>query len=289
MKRYRSREAFIGYIFIAPWLIGVVLFKVGPLAFSLAMSFCDWDIINRPRFIGLANYATLIRDSLFWTSLANTAYYFLWVPLAIVLTIPLAVLLNQPVRGVTLFRALYYLPSVTSGAVVAMIWIWMLHPHYGVINSLLESLGIAGPLWLSSPEWAMPGLLLVRMFYIGPIIVIFLAGLKGIPQTLYEAAWLDGASGWKAFRHVTLPMLTPVILFNFVMYTILALQAFTEPYVMTGGGPMNQTLLYVIYLYNNAFGYFRMGYASALAWVLFVLILLITIVQIRMSRHWVHY
>lgn len=289
MKRLRSRETLVGYLFIAPWLIGFVLFKLGPLAFSLGMSFCDWDIINPPRFIGLANYAGLIGDSLFWTSLANTAYYFLWVPLAIVLAIPLAVLLNQPIRGVTLFRALYYLPSVTSGAVVAMIWIWMLHPHYGVINSLLGNLGITGPLWLSSPEWAMPGLLLVRMFYIGPIIVIFLAGLKGIPQSLYEAAWLDGASGWKAFRFVTLPMLTPVILFNFVMYTILALQAFTEPYVMTAGGPMNRTLLYVIYLYNNAFGYFRMGYASALAWVLFVVILLITIAQLRLSRHWVHY
>jgi multiple sugar transport system permease protein len=269
--------------------VGFVAFKAGPLAFSFGMSFFDWDIVNRPRFLGLANYNALVRDPLFWTSLVNTFYYLLWVPLAILLALPLALLLNQPVRGVTLFRALFYLPSVTSGAVVAMIWIWMLHPHYGIINSLLATVGLPGPLWLSSPDWAMPGLILVRLFYIGPLIVIFLAGLKAIPRTLYEAARMDGAGSWGLFRHVTLPLLTPVILFNLVMYTILALQAFTEPYVMTGGGPMNRTLLYVIYLYNNAFAYFRMGYASALAWSLFLVILLITVFQLRLSRRWVHY
>ena len=164
MRKSGSRSTWIGYLFIGPWLIGLVVFKLGPLVFSLIISFHEWDIINPPRFIGLDNYSFLIRDPLFWSSLLNTAYYFLWVPIGIVFAVMIAHLLNQQVPGVSLFRALYYLPSVTSGAVVALIWIWMLHPHYGAINVLLGHLGIQGPLWLSSPEWAMPGLILVRMF-----------------------------------------------------------------------------------------------------------------------------
>jgi len=287
--KVRGRDNVSGYLFIAPWLIGLLLFRLGPFGFSFILSLTKWDMISKIEFIGLQNYRHLLKDPLFWTALLNTLYYFLWVPLGVIAALPIALLLNRSIRGITVFRAIYYLPSVTAATISSLIWIWMLHPHYGVINSMLSRIGIEGPLWFASPQWAMPGLILVRMFYIGPLIVIFLAGLKSIPVSLYEAARLDGASSWTCFRYVTIPMLSPVIFFNFVMYSIQAFQAFTEPYVMTSGGPMNRTLVFVMYLYNNAFAYFRMGYATTLAWVLFLIILVFTVVQLRLSRRWVHY
>ena len=290
MHRIRLRRRDLeGYIFLLPWLIGLVVFRLVSIVASAALSLMNWDILRPPHFVGLQNYRDLIGDNLFWTSLFNTLYYVAGsVPLVLILALLAAFLLARPLAGVGVLRTVYYLPSVTTGVAVALLWQWMFEPTYGVIDTMLGWVHIPGPPWLGSTTWAMPALILMGTWGIGGSMVIFLAGLKGVPQQLYEAAAIDGANGWSQFWNVTIPMLSPVIFFNLIIGIINSFQVFTQAYVMTNGGPANATLVYILYLYNQGFSWLHMGYASALAWILFVIVLGLTTVIFRRSA-WVYY
>ncbi len=287
---WRRRDAW-GYVFIAPWLAGFLLFTAGPLLGSLYLSLCKYDL-HTLEWVGTKNYQVLLtRDPLFWKSLVNTAIYVLVsVPLGLTGSLVLALLLNQSVRGIAVFRTLFYLPSLVPAVASALLWAWIFHPEAGLLNYGLSLVGIRGPEWLQDPSTALASLILMSLWGIGGSrMIIFLAGLQGISEELYEAGALDGARGWTAFRHITLPMLSPTILFNLVLGVIGSFQVFTSAYVLTNGGPNNATLMYVLYLYNNAFRYFKLGKASAMAWVLFVILLLFTTIQFRHAAKWVHY
>jgi multiple sugar transport system permease protein len=291
-RRRRLREALEGYAFIAPWIVGFLVFTAGPMLASVWMSLQRWNIVSRAQFVGLANYGKLFTDDpLFWKSLGNTAYYaFLSVPLGMTVALALAVLLNQKVRGLAVFRTIFYLPSVVSGVATAVLWQLLLDPEKGPINYALRLMGMTDPPgWLTSEQWAMPGLILMSTWSVGNMMLIFLAGLQSVPDELLDAAHVDGARAFDRFRHVTLPLLTPTILFNLVMAIISSFQIFTQTFVMTNGGPADATLSYVLYLYRNAFEFFKMGYASALAWILFFLLLGMTLLVFRSSALWVHY
>ena len=291
MKLNRTlKENIEGYLFISPALLGVIIFSLGPMIASLILSFMQYDIVNPPRFIGTSNFKALLTDPLFSKALFNTMYYVGGVvPLRLIVALLAAILLNQKIKGVTFYRTAYYLPSVSAGVAISIVWTYVLDPQYGLINSVLRYFGIEGPPWLQSTTWAMPGLILMGTWSIGQPMVIFLAGLQGIPTHLYEAVSIDGGNWWHKFRYVTLPMLTPVIFFNMVMQTIGTFQVFTSVYVMTNGGPMNSTLVYVFYLYQQAFQWLKMGYGSALAWVLFLIIFTLTVLQFRISSLWVYH
>ena len=290
--RGSRREALIGYLFISPWIVGFLALQLGPILASFAISLTDWTLIEPARFIGLDNYRRLADDPLFFTSLRVTATYTLVsVPLGVTLALLAATLLNRAVRGITFFRTLFYLPVVIAGVGTALVWDWIFNPEYGVLNALLGLVGVPGPGWLTDAEWALPALIILSQWGIGGAIVVFLAALKGVPRTLYEAAAIDGAGRLSTFRHVTIPMISPAILFNTVMSVIASFQTFTYAYVLTerGGGPNDSILVYVLYLYQNAFRWYDMGYASALAWVLFLIIISCTLVVLRFSRSRVHY
>jgi multiple sugar transport system permease protein len=288
--RMRTREAIEGYLFIAPAVIGFLLFTLFPLLASLGLSFTEYDLFSRPRWIGLDNYAHMIHDEFFWRSLRVTATYAaVALPLGLTIALAIAMLLNQRIPGITIWRSVYILPSVLSGAAVAVLWRWLFNPEFGLLNVLLGYLGITGPDWLGSTSWALPSLILIGLWGVGGTMLIYLAGLQGIPPELYEAVELDGGNAWHKFRTVTLPMLSPVILFNLVVGLIGTFQYFTEPYVLTKGGPENSTLVYMLYLYRNAYEYFQMGYASAMAWALFMLVLVLTLAIFKTTPMWVHY
>lgn len=289
--RKRLREYLTGYAFIAPWIIGFLLFMGGPIAASFALSFFRWKIIAPPTFIGLGNFVKLFtNDELFRLSLWATAkYVLLSVPLAQVLALFLAVLLNQQVRLLGFWRTLFYVPAVVSGVAGSVIWKWMYDRDLGIINNLLQMVSIHGATWLYDKNTALPALVVKSLWNVGVPMVIYLAALQAMPQQLYEAAELDGAGEWTKFRHVTLPLLTPVIFFNLVIGFIGAVQIFAEPYVMTSGGPQNTTLLLGLYLYQTAFGFLQMGYAAAIAWFMFLIIFVLTLIQLRLSAFWVYY
>jgi multiple sugar transport system permease protein len=289
LTRRRSLE---GYLFISPWLLGFVTLTAGPMLASVWMSFQQWDILSPPEAVGMRNYERLFTgDPLFWKALLNTPYYaFGSVPLGMSVALGLALLLNQQVRAIALFRTLFYMPSVVSGVATAVVWQLLLNPELGAVNYALRLLGVRSPPgWLTSEEWAMPGLILMSAWSAGGMMLIFLAGLQGVPEELQQAAMVDGAGPITRFRRVTLPLLTPTIFFNLVMAIIGSFQVFTQTFVMTNGGPADATLTYVLYLYRQAFESFRMGYASALAWVLFFLLLGMTLLVFRSSALWVHY
>jgi multiple sugar transport system permease protein len=291
-KNARTREALEGYAFIAPWALGFLFLVAGPMAVSVWMSFQRWSVLKPPVYVGLGNYRKIFTDDpLFWKCLGNTAYYaFFSVPLGITVALLLALLLNQRVRGLALFRTIFYLPSVVSGVATAVLWQLLLNPDLGGVNYLLRQIGVRNPpAWLASQEWAIPGLILMSVWSVGGMMLIFLAGLQSVPEELHQAAVVDGATAFGRFRHVTLPLLTPTIFFNLVMAIIGSFQIFTQTYVMTNGGPADATLTYVLYLYRNAFEYFRMGYAAALAWILFFILLGMTLLVFRSSALWVHY
>jgi multiple sugar transport system permease protein len=242
------------------------------------------------RFIGLSNYKEIIRDPFFKLSLYNTLYYTLFsVPLGIATSIAIAIILNMRVRGVSVFRTIYYMPAVISGVAVSLLWLIVLDPSYGLVNYILSLFHIRGPLWLQDPKWSKPALILMSLWQSGGNMIIYLAGLQQIPEQLYEAATIDGANNWFKFWKITLPLLTPTIFLNLVLSIIGSFQIFTQAYVMTGGGPLNSTLFYVLYLYQKGFQSFEMGYASALAWILFTIVLLLTIILFRTSWRWVYY
>jgi multiple sugar transport system permease protein len=286
----REERAF--WLFISPWLIGFLAFTGGPILASLGISFTEYSILSPPRFLGLENYRQLVEDDLFYKSVINTVYFVgVGVPLGLLLAFMMAIALNQKLRGQTWFRTIFYLPSVVSGIAVALLWGWLLNSDYGLINYMLSLVGIQGPQWLFSTTWVMPALILMSLWGVGGSMVVFLAGLQGIPEHLYEAAEIDGAGQWAKFWNVTIPMMSPVIFFNLVVTIIGAFQIFDQVYIMTNGrgGPANASLVYVLYLYRNGFEYFKMGYASALASVLFLIILGITIFQFAVARRWVYY
>ncbi len=283
-----------GLLFALPYLIGVAAFVVYPLVMSVYYSFCRYNIISSPVWIGLDNYRELFfNDPVFLKAVYNTLYYTAFaVPLGLAFSIGLAMLLNLRTPGVAVFRTVFFLPSIVPMVASAMLWLWVLNPESGLVNGLLRQVaGIDGPGWLADEHWSKPSLVLMSLWGLGTAMVIFLAGLSDVPQALYEVARIDGAGPWRTFRHVTLPMLTPTILFNLVMGLIGAFQYFTQVYVMTGGrgGPVDSTMFYALYLYRNSFYYLRMGYACAMAWMLFVLIFVCTAAVFASSRRWVYY
>lgn len=290
-RKKQVRSLIQGYLFISPWLIGFLLLTLGPFLASLVMSFTRWPLLKTPEFIGLQNYSRLfVQDQRFTVSLYNTTYYtVLSVPARLILAFFVALLLNQDVRGMPFFRTCFYLPSITAGVATAILWIWIFNPYHGILNLALGMIGIQGPNWLGSRQWAKPALITMSLWNIGGQMIIFLAGLQGIPQALYDAAEVDGAELWQKTRHVTIPMMTPTILFNLVMGMIGSFQVFTQALIMTDGGPADATLFYMLHLYRNAFEYFRMGYASALAWVFFVIVFCLTVLQMHLSKRWVYY
>jgi multiple sugar transport system permease protein len=294
--RYWRLQRFEGYLLISPWLIGLALFVIGPILVSLFMSFTNWDIVRPANYIGLDNYVRIFtEDRLFVQALSNTVVFALGnVPLSLALALALAILINQGIPGTNIARTIFYLPSVFSLVAMGLLWRWLFNPQVGVINYLLSLIGIQGPSWLGSPDWSKPGLILVSFMYVGPQMIIFLTGLKGIPGHLYEAAELDGAGTLDKFRYVTLPMLSSTIFFNMVTSIIHAFQVFALVYVMFSGpstpphGPLNSTLVYPILIYEEAFQQLHMGYASALAWIMFVIIMALTLLQLR-TASWVYY
>ncbi len=291
-KSVTKRQTLTGYLFVSPWITGFLIFGLYPIGMSLYYSLCQYDVLRIPQFIGLRNYEQLIfSDNYFWTSIWNTLFYTaLRVPLAISGSLLLAVLVNNAVKGVKLFRTIYFIPSIVTGVVLSALWLWILNPQYGLLNSFLSFLGIPGPLWLLDPDWSKPSMVLMSLWSIGGgRMLVFLAALQGIPNHLYEVVEMDGGGWWAKFKNVTLPMLSPVIFLWSVLEVIFSLQVFVEAYVMTKGGPLNSTLFYNLYLYNRAFEDFDMGYASALAWILLLITLAVTALQFRLSKKWVHY
>lgn len=287
----RRREAIAFYLCISPWLLGFLLFYLGPMIASFYFSLTRWDLLTSPEFVGARNYIKLFtRDPLLWKSLKITCTYtFSYVTLDLVFALIIALLINQKVPGIGTFRTIYYLPSVLAGVAYVVMWMWMFNPRAGLINILLSYMGIQGPRWLQDPKWALPALIIMSLWGVGRSMVIYLAGLQNIPPSLYEAAKIDGANRWQEFWKITLPLLTPSILFNLVFGIIMTFQSFTNVYVATNGGPLNSTLFYVIYLYRKAFEHLSMGYASALAWILFLIVLTCTIIIFRTSGRWVFY
>ncbi|MGH2459272.1 MAG: carbohydrate ABC transporter permease [Chloroflexota bacterium] len=285
------REELAFYLFASPWLIGFVIWIAGPMIISFVLSFADYDIITPPSFAGLDNYVQMLTaDDLVWQSLKVTGLYSLGaIPLGLISALALALLMNQQVRGIAGFRTIYYMPAVIAGVPVALLWMWILNPDFGILNNALALVGVTGPKWLFSESWVIPSFILMSLWTIGAPMIIYLAGLQGIPQHLYEAAELDGAGPWSKFTHVTIPMITPIIFFNAIIGVIASFQIFTPAYVMTNGGPANASLFYGLYLYNNAFRYFKMGYASALAWLMFFIILALSLLVLRSSPYWVYY
>lgn len=289
--RVRLRR-WVGLVFIAPWLIAFILFEAIPIASAIYHSFTDWTAIGTTvRWVGTANYVEfLTRDRLFWKSVSNTLYYIGFsVPLGIAVAFLLALMLNAKIRGSGTYRTIYYLPSVVPTVAAVIVWVFIFETRRGILNFLLELVGVPPIRWLSDPQWAMPALIIMSLWSIGATMVIYLAGLQGIPEELYEAAEVDGANTWVRIWRITIPLMTPVIFFTLVMNLVAAFQAFNNAFIMTNGGPNNATLLYMLHLYNNAFSYFRMGYASALAVMLFVVVFSLTLFVYRTSNRWVYY
>lgn len=285
------KKTLTGYAFISPWLLGFAVFTAGPFLISIYLSFTRYDIVSSPVWVGWANYERLFaEDPLFWKSLGITLKYALAaLPLCVAAGVGLALLLNLNLRGISVYRTIFYLPSIVPLVASSVVFIWLLNPQIGLVNGLLSRLGVTGPAWLADPRWALRALVLMSLWGVGGGMIIYLAGLKDIPITLYEAALIDGANAWQRTRHVTLPMITPVIFFNVIMGVIGSFQYFTQAYVMTQGGPQESTLFYALYLFNRAWRYLDMGYASAMAWILFVIVMLVTALIFRTHTRWVHY
>ena len=295
------RNLLKGLAFISPWLIGFSLFMALPIVLSLYFSLTDYKLLEggAPVFVGLDNFAELlwksnehgtIGDPVFWKALVNTGYYaILALPAGMLVSLGMALLLNARVAGQSFYRTIIFLPSIVPLVASAMLWMWLFNQDHGLINAGLEALGLPGPGWLTDARTAMPALALMSLWGVGQTVVIYLAGLQDVPVTLYEAADIDGAGAWTRMVHVTLPTISPVIFFNLIMAIIGTIQVFAQPYIMTAGGPGNETYFYTMYLYDNAFKYINFGYASALAWIQFLIILFFTGIAFWTSKRWVHY
>ena len=291
------REALIFYLTVSPWIIGFILFTVIPMAISLYLSFTQWNVVKSPVFIGLDNFVYMFtKDPDFFQSLKVTLLYTITsVPLQIVVALGLAILLNEATRAVGFFRTAFYIPSIVASVASAVLWQWIFNPRFGPVNGLLRSIGMTAPNWFNDPRYALPALVIMSAWGVGGQMLIFLAGLKGVPQSLYEAAEVDGAGRFVRFFRITLPMLSPTLFFNLIMAMIGAFQTFDAAYVISTarsgqiGAPLNSTLFYLLHLYQEGFTFLNMGYASALAWMLFIIILAVTFVINRWSKSWVFY
>ncbi|MBV7334540.1 sugar ABC transporter permease [Chloroflexi bacterium TSY] len=290
---HRRREALWGVLFAVPWLLGLLVFVLGPILVSLYLSLSKYDIIRPPQLIGLDNYVrAFTEDELFWSSLGRTFRYALVVvPLGTAGSLGLAMLLNQGVRATNFFRTLYFLPHLTPVVAMALLWKWLMHPSIGPINYSLSLIGIDGPGWLTNPNWALTSVIIISLWaYLGGnTMLIFLAGLQGVPQELYDAALVDGAGAWQKFRNVTLPLISPTLFFNLIIGVIGALKVFALAYVATQGGPNWATWFYALHLYRWSFEYFDMGYGAALAWIFAAILIVLTFIQFRFANRWVHY
>lgn len=293
LRGMRRREAIEGYLYISPWLIGFLVFSFGPMLASLYLSFTNYNIIKDPSFIGIDNYIFIMtKDRLFWTALERTALYAVAsVIIGVGGSLLLALLLDQKLKGTVIYRTMFFLPSLTPIVASALLWGWIFQPQLGILNYLLIQVGITGPGWLSSIEWALPSLIIMGLWGSlgGGRMIIFLAGLQGVSQELYEAAAIDGANAWSRFRNVTLPMITPTIFFNLVLGIIGSFSVFTVAYIATNGGPANATYFFVFHIFNRGFKDTEMGYASALAWIFFAILLVFTLIQFQLQRRWVYY
>ena len=286
-----------------PWILGFVLFAGGPMLFSIVISFCRFDILNPAVFTGLDNYRQMFGvDELFWKSLGNTVFMVLGVPLGLVVGLAMAILLTRKVRGVALWRTFFYLPSIVPMVAASILWMWIFNPQSGMINQLIgavndlmatvlgaDAFRLPRPLWLQDESTSKWALILMGLWASGGGMIIWIAGIKGISESYYEAAAIDGAGPWQQFLNITLPMLTPYIFFNLIIGLIATFQIFAQAFIMTAGGPVNSTLFYVYHLFNNAFRYLNMGYAAAMAWFLFLIVLFLTICQLKIAKRWVHY
>jgi ABC-type sugar transport system permease subunit/ABC-type glycerol-3-phosphate transport system substrate-binding protein len=287
---YFRREYYAGYIFALPWFIGFLVFGGGPILFSVFMSLCRYDVFSQPQFVFLRNYVDLFReDPLFYKSLWNTVYMVVSVPLSMAVSLLIALFLSYEIKGMAVYRTIFYLPAIMPAVAASILWLWIFNPQEGVLNAFLGYLGLPQPGWLQNQHTAKPAIILMLLWGAGGGMIIWLAGLKGIPDHLYEAAEIDGAGRLQRFWNITLPMLSPYILLNMIMGTIAVFQIFVQAYMMTQGGPVDSTLFYVYALFNNAFRYMKMGYASAMAWILFAIILVLTLIQMRLARVWVYY
>jgi multiple sugar transport system permease protein len=290
--RFEKKISLFGLIFALPWIVGLLLFHAFPLFMSAYYSLTSYSILEPGKFVGFNNYATLFQDKVFWISIYNTLYYtVIFVPLSIVIGVGLALLLNLKIRGQGIYRTLFFIPSLVPPVATTIIWLWLLNPQFGLVNYWLDQIGISGPPWIGSEAWSKPSLILMSLWGTGQAVVIYLAGLQDIPQDYYDAAQVDGANAWQRTKTITLPLLTPVIFFNLIMGTIGALQNFVLPYTLTNGQgtPANSMMFYVMYLYTNGFGYLKMGYASAMAWILFLLVVILTALIFVSQKRWVHY
>jgi len=294
------QEALFGWLVVTPAVLGLIIFSLYPVVTSLYLSFTRYDIVSPPQWIGLQNYVKLTTgDMLYRKSLGVTVYYsLLAIPSSLIVAYSIALLMNQRVRGISVYRTCWYLPSLVPGVAVAMLWGWLLNRDFGPINYPLKLLDLPAPGWLIDPQWTVPSLVLIQLWGVGNAVLIFLAGLQGVPQHLYEAAEVDGAGWWHRFRNVTLPMTTPIIFFNLIIGIIQSFQVFTIVYALFANdpitsngeaGPENAAMVYVLYLYRNAFQNFQNGYASAMAWVLFLIITVLTIIAFRTQGRWVYY
>jgi len=291
MTRREWKDFWTGIAFISPWIVGFVVLVLYPVGASIYYSFCDYDVLSRPVWIGTLNYQDMFTDAVFWKSLKNTLYFAaVSLPLGLVLALLVAVLLNQEVKFRSGFRTIYFLPSLVPVVASAMIWLWILNGKFGLLNYGLSFLGIEGPNWLSDENWTKPSIILMALWGVGGAMVIYLAALQDVPRELYESADIDGASAWTKLRHITIPMISPVIYFNLIMGIIGSLQVFAQPFIMFGGGGTNRSaLFYAVYLYQNAFDYNQMGYACAMAWVLFLIILVLTWLATKSTRKHIYY
>ena len=286
----RRREAISGYLFILPAVLGFFLWTAGPMVFSAWISFHEWDLLRDPEWTGLGNYRRMMDDPLFWKSLRVTfAFVFIFVPVFQLLSFAISLLLNASARGISFFRTAYYLPTIVPIVASSVLWSWVFNSEFGLLNSVVRRFGFSKILWLQDPDFALFSIIVMSLWTFGGTMVIYLAGLQGIPQHLYEAAAIDGAGPWRKLRDVTVPMMSPVIFFNLVLGFINALQTFTQAFIITDGGPQNSTLFFALYLYRKAFRDFAMGYAAALAWVLFGIVLLFSLLLFRSFGRMVYY
>ena len=285
------RREWLGWLYVSPWLVGFLVFKLGPFLASVGLSFTRYNLLRPPAWVGLANYDALLRDDETFRHalLATLRYALVSVPLTTLVALGLALLLNQNVRGVGLFRAIVYLPSILPAVATSIVFVWLLNPETGIVNVVLKRLGVTGPAWLNDPRWAPWSLVLIGLWGVGGAVVIYLAGLKDVPVSLHEAATVDGAGAWRRTVRITLPLLTPVVFFNVTMATIGAFQAFTQAYILSPtGGPEDSTLLISLYLWNRAWKYLDLGYASAMAWMVFALTVAALAALFASQRRWVH-
>lgn len=293
LSKSERREAIAGYLFISPWAIGFVVFYAGPIVASFLLSFTRWNIVGTPKWVGLANYERIFTSDPYFrkavgVTLKYAAYY---LPLEVICGILIAVVLNQKLRGIGVFRTVYYMPYIVPKVAASLVWVWVLNPRYGLVNTVLGWFHIDGPNWLGDPDWVLPSIIIMALWGVGGSAVIYLAGLQNIPQQLYEAATVDGAGAIQKFVRITLPMLSPTIFFQLVLGLIGTFQTFTPAFIAAGrtGGPLQSGLFYMLYIYNRSFNSMRMGYGSALAWIMTAFIMVLTVIVFRSSKYWVYY